>query len=35
MVALLSSFGARERTPAEVNATAHVIEQGFFGLGDR
>jgi AcrR family transcriptional regulator len=35
LVALLSSFGARERTPAEVGAAAHVIEQGFLGLGSR
>ena len=35
MVALLSSFGARERSPAEVNAAAHIIEQGFLGLGSR
>jgi AcrR family transcriptional regulator len=35
MVALLASFGARERTPAEVDAAAHVIEQGLLGLGRR
>jgi hypothetical protein len=34
MVALLSSFGARERTLAEVNAAAHIIEQGLLGLGN-
>jgi AcrR family transcriptional regulator len=28
LVALLSAFGARERTPLEVNAAAHVVEQG-------
>lgn len=33
MVALLSSFGARERTSAEVGAAAHIVEQGFFGAG--
>lgn len=33
MVALLSSFGARERTAAEVDAVAHIIEQGLLGLG--
>jgi hypothetical protein len=32
MLALLSSFGERERTPAEVDAVAHVIEQGLLGL---
>jgi AcrR family transcriptional regulator len=31
-VALLSSFGARERAPAEVDAAAHVIERGLLGL---
>jgi AcrR family transcriptional regulator len=35
LVALLSSFGARERTPDEVNAAAHVIEQGFLGLNSQ
>ena len=35
MVALLSSFGTRERTPAEVDAAAHIIEQGLLGLGRR
>lgn len=35
MVALLSSFGARERTPAEVGAAAHIIERGLLGLGRR
>ena len=35
MVALLSSFGARERTPAEVDAAAHIIEQGLLGLSRR
>ena len=35
MVALLSAFGARERTPAEVDAAAHIIEQGLLGLGPR
>jgi AcrR family transcriptional regulator len=32
MVALLSSFGARQRTPAEVTAVAHIIEQGLLGF---
>lgn len=35
MVALLSSFGARERTPAEIHAAAHIIEQGLLGLSSR
>ncbi len=35
MVALLSSFGARVRTPAEVDAAAHVIEQGLLGIRRR
>jgi AcrR family transcriptional regulator len=35
LMALLSSFGAKERTAAELNAAAHVIEQGFLGLGGR
>jgi hypothetical protein len=35
LVALLSSFGARERTPAEVSAAAHVIEQGLLGFASR
>jgi hypothetical protein len=35
MVALLSSFGARERTPAEVDAAAHIIEQGLLGQSRR
>lgn len=35
MVALLSSFGAKERTPEEIQAAAHVIEQGLLGLGGR
>ena len=32
LVALLGAFGARERTPAEIRAAAHVIEAGFFGV---
>lgn len=35
MLALLGSFGARERTPAEVDAAAHIIEQGLLGLSRR
>ena len=35
MVALLSSFGARERTSAEVDAAAHIIEQGLLGQSRR
>lgn len=35
MVALLSSFGARERTPAEVDAAAHIVEQGLLGFRSR
>jgi AcrR family transcriptional regulator len=35
LVALLSSFGARERTPEEVDAAAHIIEQGLLGLHRR
>jgi AcrR family transcriptional regulator len=33
MVGLLSAFGTRERSPAEVKAAAHIVEQGLFGLG--
>lgn len=32
MVALLSSFGARQRMPTDVGAAAHVIAQGLLGL---
>jgi AcrR family transcriptional regulator len=32
LVAFLSCFGARERTPAELDAAAHVVEQGLLGL---
>lgn len=35
LVALLSSFGARERTPGEVDAAAFIVEQGLLGLGRR
>jgi AcrR family transcriptional regulator len=35
LVALLSAFGARERTPPEVDAIVQIIEQGFLGLGSR
>jgi AcrR family transcriptional regulator len=35
LVALLSAFGARRRTPAEVNATARIVAQGFLGLRGR
>jgi AcrR family transcriptional regulator len=35
MLALLSAFGARERSPSEVDAAAHVIEQGLLGLASR
>jgi AcrR family transcriptional regulator len=31
MVALLSAFGARQRTPASVDAAAYVVERGFLG----
>ena len=31
MVALLAAFGSRERSPAVVDAAAHVIERGFLG----
>jgi AcrR family transcriptional regulator len=31
LVALLSSFGARERTAADLDAVAHIIEQGLLG----
>jgi AcrR family transcriptional regulator len=31
LVALLSSFGARERDPVEIGAAAHVIERGLLG----
>lgn len=33
LVALLSAFGAKARSAAEVAAVAHVIEQGVLGLG--
>jgi AcrR family transcriptional regulator len=35
MLALLSSFGARERTSIEVGAAAHIIEQGLLGVSRR
>jgi AcrR family transcriptional regulator len=35
MLALLGSFGTRERSAAEVDAAAHVIEQGLLGLRRR
>lgn len=35
LLALLSAFGARERTPAELEAAAHVVEQGLLGLAPR
>lgn len=35
LLALLSSFGARDRTPAEVEAAAHIVEQGLLGLDRR
>lgn len=35
LLALLSAFGARERTPAELEAAAHVIERGLLGLAPR
>ena len=31
MVALLSTFGARARTSATIDAVAHIVEQGFLG----
>jgi AcrR family transcriptional regulator len=31
MVALLSAFGAEQRSPEEVDATAYIIERGLFG----
>jgi AcrR family transcriptional regulator len=31
MVALLGAFGARRRTPAEIDAAAHIIERGLLG----
>ena len=31
MVALLGAFGSRERSPAMVDAAAHIIERGFLG----
>ena len=31
MVALLGAFGARERSPAVIDAAAHIIEGGFLG----
>ena len=34
LVALLSAFGAMERTAAEVDAAAHVVEQGMLGLAN-
>ena len=35
MLALLASFGARERAPAEVDAAAHIVEQGLLGRSRR
>lgn len=35
MVALLSSFGAKERSTAEIDAVAHIVEQGFLGRDRR
>ncbi|HKY17144.1 MAG TPA: TetR/AcrR family transcriptional regulator [Microthrixaceae bacterium] len=35
MVALLSSFGARERSTDEVDAVTHIIEQGLLGTSSR
>jgi AcrR family transcriptional regulator len=35
MVALVSSFGAKERAAEEIDAAAHIIEQGLLGLGGR
>jgi AcrR family transcriptional regulator len=32
LIALLSAFGARKRTPGEIAAAAHVIEHGLLGL---
>jgi hypothetical protein len=31
MVALLGVFGARQRSPGEVEAAAHIIERGLLG----
>jgi hypothetical protein len=31
MVALLGVFGARQRSPAELDAAAHIIERGLLG----
>jgi AcrR family transcriptional regulator len=33
MLALLSAFGARERSPSEVEAAARIVEQGLVGIG--
>jgi hypothetical protein len=33
MVALLGVFGPRQRSAAEVDAAAYVIERGLLGLG--
>jgi AcrR family transcriptional regulator len=35
LIALLSAFGARRRSAAEIGAAAHVIERGLLGLRDR
>ena len=35
LIALLSAFGARKRSAAEIGAAAHVIEQGLLGLRPR
>jgi AcrR family transcriptional regulator len=32
MLALLAAFGARERSPATIDAAAHIIERGLLGL---
>jgi hypothetical protein len=31
MVALLGAFGAQERPPDEIDATAHIVERGLLG----
>jgi Bacterial regulatory proteins, tetR family len=32
LLAVLSAFGSRARPPADVDAAAHIIQQGFLGL---
>jgi hypothetical protein len=33
LVALLGTFGSRERAAAEIDAAAHIVERGFLAQG--